>query len=105
MLVDRYDIVDPVVVAREVVAPSLASELGPQGIRVHCVPTGPGMLRASSSIEPFDELLAHAVQRAPQHRLVTIYAVVGVVAGLVSDWARGMTGNVVLVDGSGHNVG
>ena len=83
----------------------LASELGAQGIRVHALSPGPIMTRAASGIDHFDELLEHTAQRAPQHHLVTIDEVGAVAAGLVSDWARRMTGNVVFVDGGSHIMG
>jgi len=53
----------------------------------------------------FDELLADADARSPQRQRVTIDDVGGVAAGLVSDWSRGMTGNVVFIDGGTHVLG
>lgn len=78
-------------------------ELGTQGIRVHALSPGPIMTRAGSGIQHFDELLAQAAQRASSRHLVTIDDVGAVAAGLVSDWAQHMTGNVVFVDG-GYDV-
>lgn len=101
-VVGHYGIMGPVKAALEAAVRALAVELGPQGIRVHALSPGPILTRAASGIEHFDDLLAQAVQSAPQHRAVTIDEVGAVATGLVSDWARGMTGNVVFIDGGGH---
>lgn len=104
-VIEHYNIMGPVKAALEAVVRELASELGAMGIRVHALSPGPIKTRAASGIEHFDELLEHAAQRAPRHHLVTIEEVGGVAAGLVSDWARCMTGNVVFVDGGSHIMG
>ena len=98
MLVDRYDIVDPVKAACEAVTRGLAPELGSQGSRVHGVSQGHGMRCASSGTEPFHELPEHAVQRAPQCHLVGIGGVGCVATGLAFDCERGMSGNVDIVN-------
>jgi enoyl-[acyl-carrier protein] reductase I len=104
-LVEHYNIMGPVKAALEAVVRELATELGPKRIRVHALSPGPILTRAASGIEHFDKLLAQAAERAPQHQLVTIGDVGAVAAGLVSDWSRGMTGNVVFVDGGFHVLG
>jgi enoyl-[acyl-carrier protein] reductase I len=101
-VIEHYNIMGPVKAALESVVRELAVELGPQGIRVHALSPGPILTRAASGIEHFDELLEHAAADSPEHHLVTIDDVGGVAAGLVSDWARRMTGNVVFVDGGAH---
>ena len=95
----------PVKAALEAVVRELATELGPKNIRVHALSPGPILTRAAAGIEHFDALLTDTVRRAPQQRLVTIEEVGSVAAGLVCDGARGMTGNVVFVDGGGHVLG
>ncbi len=104
-VVEHYNIMGPVKAALEAVVRELATELGPKGIRVHALSPGPILTRAASGIEHFDKLLAQAAERAPHHQLVTIADVGAVAAGLVSDWSRGMTGNVVFVDGGFHVLG
>jgi enoyl-[acyl-carrier protein] reductase I len=101
-VIGDYNIMGPVKAALESVMRELATELGPQGIRVHAVSPGPILTRAASGIEHFDELLVETAKRSPQHHLVSIDDVGAVAAGLVSDWARHMTGNVVFVDGGSH---
>jgi enoyl-[acyl-carrier protein] reductase I len=104
-VIEHYNIMGPVKAALEAVVRELATELGPKGIRVHALSPGPILTRAASGIEHFDKLLAQAAERAPQHQLVTIADVGAVAAGLVSEWSRGMTGNVVFVDGGFHVLG
>jgi enoyl-[acyl-carrier protein] reductase I len=104
-VVAHYNIMGPVKAALEAVVRELATELGPKGIRVHALSPGPILTRAASGIEHFDKLLAQAAERAPRHQRVTIADVGAVAAGLVSDWSRGMTGNVVFVDGGFHVLG
>jgi enoyl-[acyl-carrier protein] reductase I len=104
-VVEHYNLMGPVKAALEAVVRELATELGPKGIRVHALSPGPILTRAASGIEQFDKLLARAAERAPHHQLVTIADVGAVAAGLVSDWSRGMTGNVVFVDGGFHVLG
>jgi enoyl-[acyl-carrier protein] reductase I len=104
-VVSHYNLMGPVKAALEAVVRDLAVELGPHGIRVHALSPGPIATRAASGIEHFDELLADAEARSPQRHRVTTDDVGRVAAGLVSDWSRGMTGNVVFIDGGTHVLG
>lgn len=101
-VIGHYNLMGPVKAALEAVVRTLATELGAQGIRVHALSPGPILTRAASGIEHFDELLEQTAKTVPLHHLVTIADVGAVAAGLVSDWARHMTGNVVFVDGGSH---
>lgn len=104
-VIGHYNLMGPVKAALEAVVRQLAMELGPRHIRVHALSSGPIRTRAASGIAAFDELLDQAAQRSPEHTLVSIEEVGAVAAGLVSDWARDMTGNVVFVDAGYHIVG
>jgi enoyl-[acyl-carrier protein] reductase I len=101
-VVEHYNIMGPVKAALESSARYLASELGPQGIRVHAVSPGPLKTRAASGIAHFDRLIDDAIERAPQNRLVDIDDVGQTVAFLVSDAARALTGETLYVDGGYH---
>lgn len=103
-VVEHYGVIGPVKAALEAAVGYLAAELGPQGIRVHAISPGPLKTRAASGIADFDAIVARAVDEAPQHRLVTTTDVGLVVAMLVSDYARALTGNVAYVDASHHVV-
>jgi enoyl-[acyl-carrier protein] reductase I len=101
-VVDHYGVMGPVKAALEATVRALAAELGGAGIRVHALSPGPILTRAASGIDHFDELLADEALKAPLHHLLNIDDVGAVAAGLVSDWARCMSGNVVFVDGGSH---
>jgi len=81
----------------------LAAELGPQGIRVHAISPGPVPTRAASGIAEFDTLMKDASERSAMRRLVDLEDVGALAAYLVSDGARGLTGNTLVVD-AGHSI-
>jgi enoyl-[acyl-carrier protein] reductase I len=92
----------PVKAALEGTVRYLAAELGPQGIRVNALSPGPLKTRAASGIEHLDELIDEARARAPSRRLVTIEDVGAIATGLVSDFARNVTGTTAYVDAGYH---
>jgi enoyl-[acyl-carrier protein] reductase I len=104
-VIGSYGIMGPVKAALESTVRYLAVELGPRRIRVHAVSPGPIKTRAASGIDHFDALLEQAAQQAPEHQLVDIDDVGAVTAMLLTDAARGMTGNVAFVDAGYHIVG
>ena len=101
-VVDHYNIMGPVKSALEGTVRYLAAELGPQSIRVNALSPGPLKTRAASGIDHFDELIDQARARAPERRLVTIEDVGAMAAGLVSDFARNVTGSIAYVDAGYH---
>jgi enoyl-[acyl-carrier protein] reductase I len=101
-VVDHYNIMGPVKAALEGTVRYLAAELGPQGIRVNALSPGPLKTRAASGIDHFDELIDRARERAPERRLVTIADVGAMATGLVSDFARNVTGSIAYVDAGYH---
>jgi enoyl-[acyl-carrier protein] reductase I len=101
-VVDHYNIMGPVKSALEGTVRYLAAELGPQGIRVNALSPGPLKTRAASGIDHLDELIDEARARAPVRRLVTIEDVAGMATGLVSDFARKVTGTICYVDAGYH---
>jgi len=101
-VVDHYNVMGPVKAALEASVRYLAAELGPKKIRVNALSPGPLRTRAASGIDHFDELIDQARNRAPERQLVTIEDVGAVAAGLVSDAARSITGNIEFVDAGYH---
>jgi enoyl-[acyl-carrier protein] reductase I len=102
--VPHYGLMGPVKAALESLVRYMALELGPKGIRVHAVSPGPILTRAASGIEAFDELMAHAQQKAPLGRLVTLEEIARLSAFLCSDASSGMTGQTIYVDAGCHAV-
>lgn len=103
-VVPQYHVMGPVKAALESAARYLAAELGPKGIRVHPLSSGPLPTRAGHGLAGFDELLAEAAAKAPLRRLVTIEDIGALTAFLVSDAARSITGCTVYVDAGYHIV-
>ena len=104
-VIDNYGLMGPVKAALESTVRYLATELGPQGIRVNAVSPGPLATRAASGIQHFDQLLADAAERAPLRRLVSIEDVGALCAVMASDASRSMTGSTLYVDAGFHILG
>lgn len=103
-VIENYRMMGPVKAALESSARYLAADLGPKGIRVHALSPGPMRTRAASGIGHFDQLLADAEARAPEHRLATPDDVGAYAAFLASPAARSVTGEVPHIDGGFHVV-
>jgi enoyl ACP reductase len=92
--------------ALEAVSRYLARYLGPQGIRVNCVSAGPLRTMAAKSIPGFDILANAWGKRAPLNWNVhDPDPVARTVAFLLSDWSKGITAEIVHVDGGYHAIG
>ncbi len=101
-VVENYGIMGPVKAALESCVRYVATELGPQGIRVHAVSPGPLATRAASGIRDFDELMERVSTRAPVRRLVTIEEVGAACVFLASPYGAAMTGETLYIDGGFH---
>lgn len=104
-VIANYGLMGPVKAALESSVRYLATELGPQGIRVSAVSPGPLATRAASGIADFQNLLTDATVRAPLRRLTTIEEVGALCAFLVSDAAASITGDTLYVDAGYHILG
>ena len=102
--VPHYGLMGPVKAALQSLVRYMAMELGPDNIRVHAVSPGPIMTRAASGIEGFDDLMKHAIAKAPLGRLVQLEEIAQLTAFLCSDAASGMTGQTLYVDAGCHAV-
>lgn len=102
-VVPGYGIMGPVKAALEASVRYLAAELGPQGIRVNALSTGPVKTRAASGLSHFDALIEKASEHAPLHQLVTIEQIGEAAAFLLSDKARYISGQTIYVD-AGYSV-
>ena len=98
----HYGIMGLAKAALESATRSLAAELGPQNISVNAISPGPIATRAASGIVDFDHLMKDSVEHAPLRRLVTIEEVGALATLLASPAGRGITGDVIVVDGGRH---
>jgi enoyl-[acyl-carrier protein] reductase I len=83
----------------------LAADLGPEGIRVNAISAGPIKTLAAAGIAGFRELLHHNEVVAPLRRNITLDDVGGAALFLCSEWASGVTGEVLYVDSGYHIMG
>ena len=80
----------------------LASDYGPEGVRVNAISAGPIRTLAASGIKGFKQILGHHEQVAPLRQNTTIEQVGNTAAFLCSDLADGITAEVIHVDGGFH---
>jgi enoyl-[acyl-carrier protein] reductase I len=83
----------------------MASDLGPQGIRVNGISAGPVKTLAAAGIAGFRKMLNHVAEIAPLRRNVTLEDVGNAAAFLCSDLAAGITGEIMYVDSGFNTVG
>jgi len=84
----------------------LARDLGPKGIRVNTVSAGPMKTMAGKGIPGFDRIAGSWADRAPLGWDTTDgRPVAGAIAFLLSDLAKGITGELLHVDGGFHAMG
>ena len=80
----------------------LASDLGPENIRVNAISAGPVRTLAGAGITDARLMFAYQKAHAPLRRTVTIEDVGGSALYLLSDLSNGVTGEIHYVD-SGYN--
>ena len=83
----------------------LASDLGPKGIRVNAISAGPVKTLAAAGIGGFSSILNVVREKAPLRRAIESSEVGDAAAFLLSDAARGITGEVMMVDAGFHILG
>jgi enoyl-[acyl-carrier protein] reductase I len=104
-VVTNYNVMGVAKAALESVVRYLASELGPQKIRVNAISAGPVKTAAARGIKDFSKVLENVEAHAPMRRNVTPAEVGDVAVFLASDLGRGVTGDVVFVDAGFHIMG
>ena len=92
--------------ALEAITRYLARYLGSDGVRVNCVSAGPLRTMAGKSIPGFDALAASWGKRAPlAWDIHDPEPVARTVVFLLSDWSKGITAEIIHVDGGYHAIG
>jgi meromycolic acid enoyl-[acyl-carrier-protein] reductase len=101
-----YDWMGVAKAALESVSRYLARDLGPAGVRVNLVSAGPVETAAASGIPGFDRLARLWREQAPLGwNPGDPGPVADTVCFLLSDWSRGISGEIVHVDGGFHAMG
>lgn len=102
-VIPGYGIMGPVKAALESATRYMATELGPQRIRVNAISAGLLPTRAASGIAAFDTMYERAKHEAPlPAETLTIDDVGNMAAFLASDAAKAITGAIHYVDAGYH---
>jgi enoyl-[acyl-carrier protein] reductase I len=97
-VVPNYNVMGIAKAALEMNVRYLASELGPNNIRVNGISAGPIRTLASSAVGGILDMIHHVEEIAPLRRTVTQTEVGNTAAFLCSDLSTGMTGQILYVD-------
>ncbi len=103
--VPNYNIMGMAKASLEAAVRLMASDLGPQGIRVNAISAGPIRTLAAAGIGDFRKMLDYVAANAPLRRNVSIDDVGNAAAFLCSDLANGITGEITYVDSGYSTVG
>ena len=83
----------------------LAHDLGPQGIRVNAISAGPIKTLAARGVSGISKMIEHHREIAPLRRATEQSEVGDTGLFLLSSLSRGITGEVIYVDGGYHILG
>ena len=101
----NYNVMGVAKAALEAVVRYLASDLGSHNIRVNAVSAGPIKTLSAAGISGFSRILQHYRERSPLGRTVDAAEVAETSRFLLGPASRGVTGEVLLVDGGFHCTG
>ena len=101
----NYNVMGVAKAALEANVRYLAADLGPKNIRVNAVSAGPIKTISAMGISGFSSILGVYRERSPLRRTVDTTEVGEAAAFLLSDAARGITGEVLMVDAGFHVTG
>lgn len=104
-VVPNYNVMGVCKAALEASVRYLASDLGKDNIRVNAISAGPIKTLAASGIAGFDTMRSKVGEQSPLKRTVEADEVADAAMFLLCPWSRGITGEVIHVDGGYHIVG
>jgi enoyl-[acyl-carrier protein] reductase I len=104
-VVHNYNVMGVAKAALEASVRYLANDLGPHGIRVNAISAGPIKTLASSAVGGISTMIKGHTERAPLRKAVDLDEVGDAALFLVSSLSRGITGEVIYVDGGYHILG
>lgn len=102
-VIPNYNVMGVAKAALEASVRYLANDLGPNNIRVNAISAGPIRTLAAKGVKDFNSMLSVVEERAPLRRTTNVEEVGDAGLFLLSDWARGITGEVLHVD-CGYNI-
>jgi enoyl-[acyl-carrier protein] reductase I len=98
----NYNVMGVAKAALEASVRYLASDLGPKSIRVNAISAGPIKTLAAAGISGFSSILQVYRERAPLRKNVELGEVADTAVFLLGSASRGITGEIVMVDGGFH---
>jgi enoyl-[acyl-carrier protein] reductase I len=101
----NYNVMGVAKAALEATVRYLAADVGQKNVRVNAVSAGPIKTLAAAGISGFSNILSIYRDRAPLRRNVDAAEVAESAAFLLSEASRGITGEVIMVDGGFHVTG
>jgi enoyl-[acyl-carrier protein] reductase I len=104
-VIQNYNVMGVAKAALQASVRYLANDLGPHGIRVNAVSAGPIKTLASSAVGGISSMIKLHTERAPLRKQVDIDEVGDAALFLVSPLSRGISGEVIYVDGGYHILG
>jgi enoyl-[acyl-carrier protein] reductase I len=104
-VVPHYNVMGVAKAALEMSVRYLAADLGPRGIRVNAISAGPIKTLASSAVHGISKMLEYHRTHAPLRKNTEQEEVGDAALFLLSHLGRGVTGEVVHVDGGFHVMG
>jgi enoyl-[acyl-carrier protein] reductase I len=104
-VVPHYNVMGVAKAALEMSVRYLASDLGPRGVRVNAISAGPIKTIAASGVHGISRMLEYHREHAPLRRNTEQDEVGDAALFLVSGLSRGVTGEVIHVDGGFHVMG
>src|SRR4051812_6098438 len=104
-VVPNYNVMGVAKAALEASVRYLASDLGPRGIRVNAISAGPVKTIAASGVHGISKMLEYHRSQAPLRKNTEQEEVGDAALFLVSRLSRGVTGEVIHVDGGFHVMG
>jgi enoyl-[acyl-carrier protein] reductase I len=104
-VVPHYNVMGVAKAALEMSVRYLAADLGPKGIRVNAISAGPVKTLAASGVHGLSKMLEYHRTHAPLRKTTDQDEVGDAALFLVSPLSRGITGEVIHVDGGFHVMG
>jgi enoyl-[acyl-carrier protein] reductase I len=102
-VVQNYNVMGVAKAALESSTRYLANDVGPRGVRVNAISAGPIKTVSAMGVADFGSLLDNMAQKAPLRRNVDQGDVGNTAAFLLSNLARGITGQTIYVD-AGYSI-
>jgi enoyl-[acyl-carrier protein] reductase I len=104
-VVPHYNVMGVAKAALEMSVRYLAADLGPRGIRVNAISAGPVKTLAASGVHGLSRMLEYHRSHAPLRKNTEQEEVGDAALFLLSPLSRGITGEVIHVDGGFHVMG